>query len=60
MVIPYDVVLRSGEQWYLKHYVWPRQGTVLILQGGTPANVRERYEPMMDAIAESREMTQRN
>ena len=44
---------RDGEKWFFKHYLWPQGKRVIVLQCGTPVELRQQNEPVLDKIAET-------
>lgn len=49
---------QDGEKWFFKHYLWPQDTRVIVLQCGTPVEVRQQNEPVLDEIAETFEFVQ--
>jgi hypothetical protein len=43
----------KGPDWFLKQYVWVRDGNAIVMQGGTLLEERGRQEPVLDGIAAS-------
>jgi hypothetical protein len=44
---------RDGEQWFFKHYLWPQGKRVIVLQCGTPVELRQQNESVLDKLAET-------
>jgi hypothetical protein len=44
---------RDGEKWFFKHYLWRQGRRVIVLQCGTPVELRQHNEPVLDKIAET-------
>jgi len=49
---------RDGEKWFFTHYLWPHGKQVIVLQCGTPVELRQQNEPVLDKIAETFEFAQ--
>jgi len=43
----------DGQEWFFKEYLWERGLDVVAIQAGTPSDMRDDYEPVLDEIAES-------
>ncbi len=49
----------DGSNWYFVEYLFPIDDRVVVLQCGTPLEERDRYESVLDGIAESLEFLER-
>ena len=43
----------KGPAWFLKQYVWVRDGNAIVMQGGTLLEQRGQREPALDGVAAS-------
>ena len=51
--VSYTLNRRDGGKWFFKHYLWPQARRVIVLQCGTPVELRQQNEPVLDTIAET-------
>ena len=51
--LSYVLHRRDGQKWFFKQYLWPQDKRVIVLQCGTPAELRKKAEPVLDRIAET-------
>lgn len=56
--LSYILSRRDGGKWFFKHYLWPQDERVIVLQCGTPVELRRQNEPVLDKIAETFEFAQ--
>jgi hypothetical protein len=56
--LSYTLNRRDGEKWFFKHYLWPQGKRVIVLQCGTPVELRQQTKPVLDKIAETFEFVQ--
>jgi hypothetical protein len=55
-----DLILKrvDGQEWLFKEFLWPHEDKVIIIQAGVMLDKREETEPILDAIAETFELTE--
>jgi hypothetical protein len=48
----------DGQEWLFKQFLWPHEDAIIIIQAGVMLDLREEAEPILDAIAETFELTE--
>ncbi|MEW5820528.1 MAG: hypothetical protein AB1782_10090 [Cyanobacteriota bacterium] len=48
-----DFTNGKKQRWFIKHYIWPREDIVYVIQSGCPYDKRNLIEPIINKIANS-------